>query len=125
MSFTTTYQVGGRFDFPFFPTKQKPFVKGRRILVSSSLVVDEYTVPSDMEFLTMSIGCSRYKDSDNWNLKVDNELVFDEVYTKDVPEGFYFMVVREVKAGQVIRFEYMNNSMTSKTVWLNYQFLKD
>lgn len=125
MSFTTSYLAGGRLDYPFFPTKQKPFVKGRRVLVSGDVATDEYIVPEDMEFITMSIGCSRYYDSDNWLLKIDDDLIFDEIYTKDVPEGFYFMVVREVKAGQIIHFEYKNASQTSKTVWLNYQFLKD
>lgn len=123
--FNVTYQAGGRFDYPYYPTKGKPFIKGRRVPINEAIVKDEYTVPEDMELITVSIGASRYHDSDHWSLKINGELIFDTIYTKDVPEGFYFMVVREVKAGQVIEFIFHNDSGSSKTVWLNYQFLKD
>ncbi len=123
--FNLTYQAGGRFDFPFFPTKGVPFIKGRRVLVNDGFVEDVYNVPYHMELLTISIGASRYNDADNWSLFIDGELIFDTVYTKDVPEGFYFMVVKEVVPGSEIVFRFNNDSGAYKTVWLNYQFLKD
>lgn len=123
--FNVTYQSGGRFDSPYYPTKGKPFVKGRRVPIASDYVEDIYSVPEEMELLTVAIGASRYNDKDYWSLRVDGEIVFDTVYTKDVPEGFYFMVVREVKPGSEIKFMFKNDSGAYKTIWLNYQFLKD
>jgi hypothetical protein len=123
--FNVTYQAGGRFDFPFYPTKGKPFIKGRRVRIDADTAEDTYIIPYDMELLTISIGSSRYNDKDHWSLYVDGELIFDTVYTKDVPEGFYFMVVREVKLGSEIVFKFNNDSGAYKTIWLNYQFLKD
>lgn len=123
--FNITYQAGGRFDSPFYPTKGKPFIKGRRVLINSDFVEDTYVVPFDMELITIAIGASRYNDSDYWSLLIDGELIFDTIYTKDVPEGFYFMVVREVQQNSEIVFKFYNDSGASKTVWLNYQFLKD
>lgn len=123
--FNTNYQVGGRFDYPFYPTKNKPYIKGVRVPVPKGVTKHRYLVPDDMELLTVSIGCSRYSDLDYWSLWVDGVLVFDSIYTKDVPEGFYFMVVREVKTGSHIDFEFTNASGQSKIAWLNYQFLKD
>lgn len=123
--FNVNYQSGGRFDFPFYPTKDLPYVKGIRVPIWQPVTTHQYIVPNDMELLTVSIGCSRYHDEDHWSLKVDNVLIFDSIYTKDVPEGFYFMVVREVKTGSIIEFEFNNDSNSSKTAWLNYQFLKD
>lgn len=123
-TFNVSYQAGGRFDFPFFPTKTKPFIKGRRLYVAGSNVYDEYTVPQDMEFMTMSIGCSRYQDTDYWSLSINGEVYMESVYTKDVPEGFFFMVVTPVKTGDVIRLDYENRSGSSKVAWFNYQFLR-
>ncbi len=123
--FNVNYQAGGRFDFPFFPTKGTPFIKGRRIRIDDDVVEDVYHVPYNMELLTIAIGASRYNDADNWSLYVDGDLLFDTVYTKDVPEGFYFMVVKEVVPGSEIVFKFNNDSGAYKTVWLNYQFLKD
>jgi hypothetical protein len=123
--FNVNYQAGGRFDTPYYPTKTKPFIKGRRVPIDSAEITDIYSVPYEMELLTISLGASRYNDTDHWSLKVDGELIFDSVYTKDVPEGFYFMVVREVKPGSQIEFKFNNDSGAYKTIWLNYQFLKD
>lgn len=123
--FQVGYQAGGRFDFPYFPTKPTPYIKGRRVRVNDDVVTDIYPVPYEMELLTISIGCSRYTDSDYWHLYVDGKQIYDSIYTKDVPEGFYMMVVTEVKPGSEIKFEFHNDSGSYKTVWLNYQFLKD
>lgn len=123
--FNLNYLAGGRLDPPFYPTKPSPFIKGRRVTVSGPVTTDTYNVPGEMELLTMSVGCSRYNDKDHWSLKVDNKLLFDSVFTKDVPEGFYFMVTVEVVQGSKIEFTYNNDSGTYKTVWVNYQFLRD
>lgn len=123
--FNVNYQAGGRLDAPFYPTKPQPFVKGRRVAVASATVTDVYIAPQQMELLTMSVGCSKYNDQDHWSLVVDGKLLFDSVYTKDVPEGFYFMVTVEVQPGSQLEFTYHNDSGSYKTVWLNYQFLKD
>lgn len=125
MSFQVNYQAGGRFDAPYYPTKPSPYIKGRRVPITSSIVEDEYVLEQDMELLTVAVGASRYYDKDHWSLYVDDQLIFDSIYTKDVPEGFYFMVVREVLAGSTIKFRYNNDSNTSKVIWLNYQFLRD
>ena len=123
--FNVNYQAGGRFDYPFYPTKTVPFIKGRRVPIDGDTKEDIYVVPYDMELVTVSIGASRYNDKDHWSLTVDGVLIFDSIYTKDVPEGFYFMVVREVKPGSEIVFKFNNDSGAYKTIWLNYQFLKD
>lgn len=123
--FNVTYQSGGRFDAPFFPTKGTPFIKGRRVSINGSTAEDVYVVPAQMELLTIALGASKYHDEDNWSLTVDGVTLFESVYTKDVPEGFYFMVVKEVQVGSEIKFTFNNESGSSKIIWLNYQFLKD
>ena len=123
--FNITYQSGGRFDFPYYPTKGTPYIKGIRVPIYEAVTTNTYLVTEDMELLTIAVGASRYNDTDNWSLSVDNVKLFDTVYTKDVPEGFYFMVVREVKPGSEIVFTFNNVSGSSKTVWLNYQFLRN
>lgn len=123
--FGVSYQAGGRFDFPYFPTKTVPYIKGERLRVDGSYADVTYVVPEDMELLTVSVGASRYADKDYWSLLVNNEKIMDTIYTKDVPEGFYFMVVKEVKKDQEITLQFFNESGSGKTVWMNFQFLKD
>lgn len=123
--FGINYQSGGRFDAPFFPTKRLPYIKGRRVRINGSTVTDTYICPQDMELMTIALGASRYNDKDYWSLTIDGQVIFDTIYTKDVPEGFYMMVTKEVKKDSEIVFSFTNDSGSYKTVWLNYQFLKD
>ncbi|MBK5452000.1 Low copy number virion structural protein [Bacillus sp. TH22] len=125
MSFAVNYMVGGRLDAPYFPTKTIPFIKGRRIGVYENIHHNEFIAPVDMEMIAFSIGASKYNDNDYWNLYINNEKIADEIYMKDVPEGFNFSVVKQIPAKAIIRFEYINKSLEKKAIWLNYQFLKD
>ncbi|CAM4353840.1 hypothetical protein BAMA_15720 [Bacillus manliponensis] len=125
MGFSVNYMAGGRFDTPYFPTKTKPYVKGRRIGIYDAMHIDKTTLSFDTEIIAFSVAASNYSDSDHWSLFINDELIADEVYIKDVPEGFNFSVIKPIPAGAILRFEYHNRSAEQKTVWLNYQLLKD
>lgn len=112
-------------DFPFMPTRRFPYTKGNRIEMGSSDPIAEhrYTVTQDAELVSVSVASSIYKDRDYWNLYLNDTIIFDEIYTKELPEGLYLMVVVKLTPGDVIRFEFLNKSGSSKAVWFNYQML--
>ncbi|ANB66132.1 hypothetical protein GFC29_3809 (plasmid) [Anoxybacillus sp. B7M1] len=123
--FAVSYVAGGRFDPPFMPTKRFPFIEGIRIEMSSSepVVVHKYTVPQDAELISIAMAASRYYDTDYWGVKVNGKVLAKSIYTKDLPEGLYLMVVVPLKAGDEIELTYTNASQTGKAVWFNYQML--
>lgn len=125
--FNVTYTAGGRFDPPFFPTKTWPYVEGNRLPIpdKTGLHVLKYEVTEEMEFMSVAVGATRYEEIDHWDVDVNGKHVAKKIYTKDLPEGMFFMVIVEVKPGDIITFTYHNDSGTSKAVWFNYQFLKD
>ncbi|EJQ50115.1 hypothetical protein IEI_02949 [Bacillus wiedmannii] len=125
MSFSVNYMAGGRFDAPYFPTKTEPFIQGRRIGIYNDIHIDKFSVPFETEMISFSIAASHYSNRDYWNLFINGQQVFKEVYVKDVPEGFNFSVVKPIPANAEVKFEYHNASADKKTIWLNYQLLRD
>lgn len=118
---------GGRFSPPFMPTKTKPYILGRLMNFTTDEVTtleDTVTLPFDVELLSVAVGCSKYYPTDRWELTVNGEKLFESIYTKDLPEGAYLMVVVPVAAGQAVTFKFENTEGKSKYVWMNYQFLK-
>lgn len=122
------YQAGGRHDYPFMPRFQYPFFKGIRVEVTSddSVVEHSYIVThKKADFLSMAISCSRYEDKDNFNLFVNDNQLMETIYTKELPEGMYLMVCVPLVQGDRIKFQFINSSLTSKAIWVNYQALID
>ncbi|MEI4651774.1 Low copy number virion structural protein [Bacillus cereus] len=125
MSFAVNYMAGGRFDTPYFPTKTKAYIEGRRIGIDHAVSIDEFSLGIETEFISFSIAATQYDDYDYWNLFINDEQIFKNIYVKDVPEGFNFSVVMPVPANAIFKFEYHNDSKKQKVVKLNYQLLKD
>lgn len=126
MGVPVAYVPGGRFDPPFMPTKTKPYIKGIRVEVPNGvpIVEDFFSPATDVELVAVAIAANRYDDRDHWNLFVNGEQICDEVYMKELPEGIFLTVILPIKAGQTIKFEFVNRSMSAKVVWLNYQTLR-
>lgn len=119
------YLAGGRLDPPFMPTKVKPFIKGDTLQVSVMGAYRKDTpITLDGELLSVAVGCSMYEPKDYWNLYLDGDIICETVYTKNVPEGMFFLAVIPVLAGSTLTFEFVNNGGRAKYVWWNYQFLR-
>lgn len=128
-------QVGrlnsGRLDYPFMPTKTIPYIKGKMLEVPGTTgTFDVRFIPEfDIELVSVAVGASRYHPTDNWSVFIGDDVkdnyIFDEIYTKDLPEGAYLMAVCTVKAGTPITFRFDNRGGQSKYVWVNFQCLRD
>ncbi|MDQ0176733.1 Low copy number virion structural protein [Bacillus chungangensis] len=125
--FNSTYMVDGRLQYPFFPSMPVPYIKGNRFEVSNEgeAISDSYMMPFDAELTGIAVACNKYNDEDYWSLKVNDELILETIYTKELPEGVFFMAVIPVSRGAEIKFIFNNKSGISKSVWYNLQFLRD
>lgn len=124
MSFHAGYNVGGRLDPPFYPSKPIPFIKGHKLSAMLGSNVHSYTVPFDVEFIAVAVSCSSYDPDDHWTLKLNGHVLVETSYTKDLPEGMFFTAFPSPEEGSVITFEFQNTGK-AKEVWFNYQMLRD
>lgn len=143
MPVVQNYNVGGWIDeikkinFPahLFPRKTKPFLKGFRLeipAVAGTYSV-QYTCPEDMELINVSLACSGYRDTDEWEVTTmapgePEYQVVENMPTRELAEsinmGNVLYIVHRLPAGSVIRFDFNNISGTSKTVWPSLRFLR-
>lgn len=143
MGVVQNYNVGGWIDeikkinFPahLFPRLTHPFTKGFRMEIppipgTQSLV---YVTTEDMELINVSLACSGYKDTDEWEVSTiapgepEYKLV-ETMPTRELAEsinmGNVLYIVHRLPAGTTIRFDFHNNSGTSKTAWPSLRFLR-
>lgn len=121
----------GRLDHPFMPSKTVPYIKG--VLLEVPGMVGEFDtqfIPEfDIELVSVAVGASEYHPRDNWSVFIGddtpNNYIFDEIYTKDLPEGAYLMAVKVVEKGTPITFRFANEGGRAKYVWVNFQCLRD
>jgi hypothetical protein len=143
MGVVQNYNVGGWIDeikkinFPahLFPQLTHPFLKGFRIDVPAIPGTYSITYPcaEDMELINVSLACSGYKDTDEWEVvtiapgESEYKLV-ETMPTRELAEsinmGNVLYIVHRLPAGSTIRFDFHNNSGTSKTVWPSLRFLR-
>lgn len=123
--FETEYTAGGRLDPPHYPTYSVPFVVGLKETASASAYTTlEYTVPFIGELYAISIDASAYQNNDNWSLKVDDELICDQIYVKRAPEGINMMAFIPVIPGTKISIKFINSG-SEKVVWCSLHFLRN
>ncbi|GAA0376707.1 hypothetical protein [Bacillus horti] len=121
----------GRLDHPFMPLKTVPYIKG--VLLEVPGMVGEYDihfVPEfDIELISIAVGASEYHPKDHWSVFINQDepknYIFDEIYTKDLPEGAYLMAVKVVEKNVPITFRFNNEGGKAKYVWINFQCLRD
>lgn len=143
MGVVQNYNVGGWIDeikkinWPahLFPRKTKPFHKGFRLEIPamSGTYSIQYTCVEEMELINVSLACSGYKDSDEWEVTTkapgDAEYkVVESMPTRELAEsinmGNVLYIVHRLPAGSIIRFDFHNKSGTSKTAWPSLRFLR-
>ena len=66
---------------------------------------------------------SAWKYQDNWSLYIDEETIYETVFTKEVGEYKHFNRFELVKAGTEITFELSNNSGNSRDLWADLEYL--
>ncbi len=143
MAVVQNYNVGGWIDeikkinLPphLFPKLHRPFTKGLRIEMPAieGVYSITYTLEEDMELINVSLVCSGYKDTDEWEVvtQAPNEeeyKVVETMPTRELAEsinmGNILYVIHRLPKGSTVRFDFYNHSGTSKTVWPSLRFLR-
>jgi len=115
---------------PLYPSKVRPYIKGLQLIVpaTASTYTTGYTVPEDMELVSVSFAASGFSLDDHWFVDVGGDRILDTIYTKELPEavlmGSPWAVVLPVAAGTQIVLGFVNGSSTAKRVWWNLHFLR-
>lgn len=123
--FETNYTAGGRLDAPHYPTFTVPFVVGmKKEVLASATATLEYVVPFVGELYAISFDASMYQNDDNWDLKVDGELICDKIFVKRAPEGVNLMAFIPVVPGTKVTVDFRNIG-GDKVVWATLHFLKE
>lgn len=143
MGVVQNYNVGGWIDevkkinFPahLFPRKTKPYTKGFTLDIPAipGMYSEEFILEEDMELINIALACSGYKNMDMWEVTTiePGELPYVAVETMPTRElaesinmGNVLYIVHRLKKGSVVRFDFHNNSGTSKTIWPSLRFLR-
>ena len=124
MSFIVNYQAGGRIDYPFQPTLQKPIMKSINLEMDSPNQKYNEVLYLDTEAEITSVGIipNNFTIGDYWNMWIGDKLICDEIYVKNVSEGIFLMVVYSIQANEPIEIEYYNKS-GKKNNWFVFNFL--
>lgn len=120
-----SYQAGGRHDFPFWPTKHKPYIKGFRLVSRNPKDEVVYAVKEEMEFFSVVYAADEYDGEDNWSVDVNGKTVIETVYSKSLPEAINFSAIIPLRAGDKITFTFHNDSNKPKEVYFNFLFGRD
>lgn len=66
-----------------------------------------------------------WKVTDCWSLYINDKLLFDEIFTKEVGEHKVFNAFYPVSAGETIKVVHHNNSGNSKQLWFDIDYFKE
>lgn len=119
----------GALPHPQFPSKTVPKVKGIWIDVPPNVGVYSkiITANKDVEFITASLAASGYLHPDYWEFTVGTYKMFETIYTKELPQTIYsgtmMAMVYPIAKDVPIRVDFVNNSATSKQVWVDIKVL--
>ena len=84
-----------------------------------------FDVKRNCQLTGITYSLSAWNFQDNWDLKINNELIFEKVTTKEYGEHKYFNVFYPLKAGNKIEIIFNNNSNSSKILWVDFCMLEN
>jgi hypothetical protein len=85
----------------------------------------EFIVPNNGKITGLTTSQSAWNLQDSWDLKVDNNVLFNGVRTKEYGENKFFNVFYRILSGQKIDFIFNYNSGSSKVLWVDFNILED
>lgn len=84
-----------------------------------------HTFEYDVLLTGITYSQTGWKTFDKWSFLVDGEILFEDLFTKELGEYKHFNVFYPVKAGQEIKFVHHNSSGNSKQIWWDIHYLMD
>jgi hypothetical protein len=104
---------------------QKIYGEMLEIPASTGAYTIEFMVPKSGRITGITTSQSAWNFQDTWDLKVEDNMLFTGVRTKEYGENKFFNVFYQVTAGQKIDFVFNNASGSSKILWVDFNILED
>lgn len=83
----------------------------------------EWTLERNIVITGLTYSQSGWKGEDYWELWVDDDRLFETVYTKELGDQKHWEVLHPVNAGQTIKLILHNVSGNSRDVWADIEYL--
>lgn len=84
-----------------------------------------WIVPSDIHIVGIKFGvndCRNIGYEDSFNMYIDDEKVFDDVYIKEMYEYKRFRQHRPIKKDSIVSFEFNNRDNMKKHIWFDIHY---
>lgn len=113
-----------------FPKYSKPFNTMVKIDIPALAgdYIGEYDIPDEeVEIFSLTVTCSGYGESDNYDIFLDEDKWFDKWYLSEVKEGLFIgtsTFVYVVPANSKLKIVFHNDSGSAKTLWFGIRMLK-
>lgn len=92
--------------------------------VQANFEIVEWDIPHNIVITGITFNQSSWKGEDYWELFIDNELILETVYTKELGEQKHWEVVHPIQAGKKIKVILNNNSGNSRDTWVDIEYLE-
>lgn len=128
MGFDVSYIIDIlKFPWPLFPRYKKTFPIGVRYDIPALIRDFEYEInlpaPNKYELQSLVFSSTGYKDTDSYSLYKNGEVVFHNIYTKELGQSIEIRPVVKVEPGtDTLKFIFHNNTGTSKVIWVDFMF---
>lgn len=83
----------------------------------------EWTLDRNIVITGLTYSQSAWKGEDYWELWIDDDILFETVYTKELGEQKHWEVVHTISPGQTIKLVLHNISGNSRDVWIDFEYL--
>lgn len=104
--------------------KQKIYGNMLEIPAITGQNIVSFLVPKQGRITGITYSLSAWNFQDDWNLVVNDDVLFSKVTTKEFGEHKYLNSFYLVKGGDTIQFIFNNNSGASKVLWADFNILE-
>lgn len=115
----------GKLPYPLYARFRNPYSKGVRFHIPPEAGTQQYAIQlPDMNFelVEVTFSSSGYKDMDSWSLLINDQIIYDHIYTKEVGQVKKLKMVKRITPQDQLNLLFHNDSMTSKVVWFDLEF---
>ena len=84
----------------------------------------EKTWETDILITAVTFLQSGWKGEDYWSLWVDDDRIFDEIYTKEIGEQKHWELFHTIKRGQTVKLLLHNISGNSRNCWVDLEWIE-
>lgn len=86
--------------------------------------VMDWHLEKDIIIVSITYSQSSYRDEDYWELWINGVRPMKNMQSREIGETIHWMDIKELKEGDRIRFNHINNSMTEKYIWVDIEYME-